>query len=142
MTKNRKIDQIKKAIKASNDAQYEMYHGYKRPPTPEPSEWEKNFHVNDTYHFVKYDYVNDEGDMDWVFATHQDLKNLIDTELVWREKKLRERVGMLRQWLNEDRIKDAKYFVTNEQIERWLDITLSEVGEKREEVGKNAGYNS
>jgi hypothetical protein len=30
------------------------------------------------------------------------------------------RIGMLRQWLNEERIKDAKYFVTNEELEVWL----------------------
>lgn len=31
------------------------------------------------------------------------------------------RIGMLRQWLNEERIKDAKYFVTNEELEVWID---------------------
>jgi len=29
-------------------------------------------------------------------------------------------VGMLRQWLNEDRITDIKKLVTNEEIEHWL----------------------
>jgi len=29
-------------------------------------------------------------------------------------------IGMLRQWLNEDRIDDPKKMVTNEQIEMWL----------------------
>jgi hypothetical protein len=33
---------------------------------------------------------------------------------------LRKRIGMLRQWLNEDRIKDVDRFVTNEEIEHWL----------------------
>lgn len=33
------------------------------------------------------------------------------------------RVGMLRQWLNEDRIKDADRFVTNEDILEWLAST-------------------
>lgn len=34
-------------------------------------------------------------------------------------------IGMLRQWLNEDRITDPNKMVTNEQIEHWLtsDIT-------------------
>lgn len=35
---------------------------------------------------------------------------------------LETRIGMLRQWLNEDRIKDAERFVTNEQIRHWLDL--------------------
>ena len=35
-------------------------------------------------------------------------------------EKMKPRIGMLRMWLNEDRIKDAKRFVTNEQIEHWL----------------------
>jgi len=30
------------------------------------------------------------------------------------------RIGMLRQWLNEDRIDDPNKMVTNEQIKRWL----------------------
>lgn len=34
----------------------------------------------------------------------------------------RTRIGMLRQWLNEDRIKDVDKFVTNEQIEFWLGL--------------------
>lgn len=39
-------------------------------------------------------------------------------------KKLRmnTRIGMLRQWLNEDRITDSKKMVTNEDIEDWLGI--------------------
>lgn len=36
------------------------------------------------------------------------------------EGPLRRNIGMLRQWLNEDRIKEAKYFVTNEDLEHWL----------------------
>ena len=34
----------------------------------------------------------------------------------------RVRVGMLRQWLNEDRITDTSKMVTNEDIEYWLSI--------------------
>lgn len=36
------------------------------------------------------------------------------------------RIGMLRQWLNEERIKDAKYFVTNEDIHDWLDVGVKD----------------
>ena len=35
-------------------------------------------------------------------------------------------IGMLRQWLNEDRIKDAKHFVTNEQLHHWLDDAIKQ----------------
>ena len=30
-------------------------------------------------------------------------------------------IGMLRQWLNEERITDPKKMVTNEEIKHWLD---------------------
>lgn len=39
-------------------------------------------------------------------------------------------IGQLRQWLNEDRIKDAKLFVTNEEIEYWLGMSLKGGEEK------------
>ena len=32
-----------------------------------------------------------------------------------------ERIGFLRQWLNEDRITDPKKMVTNEDLHHWLD---------------------
>lgn len=35
------------------------------------------------------------------------------------------KIGMLRQWLNEDRIKDAERFVTNKDLEDWLDIATT-----------------
>lgn len=36
------------------------------------------------------------------------------------EKRTRFNIGMLRQWLNEDKIKDAKSFVTNQDISDWI----------------------
>ena len=33
---------------------------------------------------------------------------------------LSQKIGFLRQWLNEDRITDPKKMVTNEMIEKWL----------------------
>ena len=36
------------------------------------------------------------------------------------KERLKKYIGMLRQWLNEDRIDDSKKMVTNEQIEDWL----------------------
>lgn len=38
------------------------------------------------------------------------------------KESLKIRVGMLRQWLNEDRIDDTNKMVDNEDIEHWLDI--------------------
>jgi hypothetical protein len=32
------------------------------------------------------------------------------------------RIGMLRQWLNEDRITDPKKMVTNEELKVWLEL--------------------
>lgn len=37
-------------------------------------------------------------------------------------EEMRVRIGMLRQWLNEDRIDDPKKMVNNEDIEHWLDL--------------------
>lgn len=34
-------------------------------------------------------------------------------------------IGMLRQWLNEERIKDGNRFVTNEELHHWLDKALT-----------------
>ena len=46
---------------------------------------------------------------------YRKLKSLIKKERISDTK-----IGMLRQWLNEDRIKDAKRFVTNKDIKDWL----------------------
>ena len=45
---------------------------------------------------------------------------LFYTKMEDEKQKLKKNIGQLRQWLNEDRIKDADKFVTNEQIELWL----------------------
>ena len=41
-------------------------------------------------------------------------------------KRLEERVGMLRQWLNEDRITDPEKLITNYDIKYWLNILEDE----------------
>lgn len=41
-----------------------------------------------------------------------------------KHKAIAQAIGMMRQWLNEDRIKDAKRFVTNEQLHSWLDEAI------------------
>ncbi len=48
-----------------------------------------------------------------------ELMPLIEVEIAAARADM-SRVGMLRQWLNEDRITDPKKMVTNEQLERWL----------------------
>ena len=42
------------------------------------------------------------------------------------------KIGMLRQWLNEDRITEPKKMVTNEMIEHWLLSTIA--SEEKEET--------
>ena len=37
-------------------------------------------------------------------------------------EELKPKIGMLRQWLNEDRITDVNKMVDNEQIEKWLGL--------------------
>ena len=41
-------------------------------------------------------------------------------------KTTEQNIGMLRQWLNEDRITDPNKMVTNEQIKTWLNIKEDE----------------
>jgi hypothetical protein len=38
------------------------------------------------------------------------------------EQKQNRNIGMLRQWLNEDRITDATRMVTNQDIKHWLEL--------------------
>ena len=39
-----------------------------------------------------------------------------------KAKAMNERIGMLRQWLNEDRITDPKKMITNDDIKYWLEL--------------------
>lgn len=41
-------------------------------------------------------------------------------------------IGMLRQWLNEERIRDAKRFVTNDDLHHWLDKAIDAYCTERE----------
>jgi hypothetical protein len=45
-----------------------------------------------------------------------------DTEISSRLAVTDKNIGMLRQWLNEDRIDDFKKMITNDDIKFWLDI--------------------
>lgn len=44
----------------------------------------------------------------------------IDAAYVGGIEDIEQRIGMLRQWLNEDRITDPKRMITNEDIKHWL----------------------
>lgn len=46
----------------------------------------------------------------------------IDCENSDEEKESEMRIGMLRQWLNEDRITDVDKLVTNDDIKHWLNL--------------------
>ena len=47
-------------------------------------------------------------------------------------KSIEQRIGLLRQWLNEDRITDPEKMVTNDQIKHWLDLdsTIKQAAEE------------
>lgn len=47
------------------------------------------------------------------------------------EKRTAIRIGMLRQWLNEDRITDPKRMVTNEDIIHWLTLDVENIIKNR-----------
>ncbi len=44
-------------------------------------------------------------------------------------------VGMMRQWLNEDRIKDANKFVSNTELHVWLDQYVKKALQKERDRG-------
>jgi hypothetical protein len=49
-----------------------------------------------------------------------EIVEFIDSLLDKQREDLTVKVGMLRQWLNEERIKRADRFVTNKQLLEWL----------------------
>jgi hypothetical protein len=49
----------------------------------------------------------------------------------------RERISMLRQWLNENRITNSKKFVTNADIEYFLGLISSKEMKRRNREEKN-----
>jgi len=55
------------------------------------------------------------------FNDHYGIEDWLEGKLTAIEKRHKISVGMLRQWLNEDRITDPKKMVTNEQIEIWFE---------------------
>lgn len=54
--------------------------------------------------------------------SHPQNTNCTACEPVTKKENFEVRIGMLRQWLNEDIITDPKKMVTNEEIKYWLDI--------------------
>lgn len=61
----------------------------------------------------------DENEVDQIKSF---LSSSIDRVLEEVENNQREAIGMLRQWLNEDRITDPKKMVTNEELTKFLSI--------------------
>ena len=53
-------------------------------------------------------------------ALTNDIAEIVQKHVEDMRRKCVVNVGMLRQWLNEDRITDTKRLVTNEDIEHWL----------------------
>lgn len=58
----------------------------------------------------------------------QEHRDFLIAKLKAQDKIARDRqarnIGMLRQWLNEDRITDPKKMVENEDIKHWLDLAV------------------
>lgn len=44
----------------------------------------------------------------------------VDESIRLMDKSMEENIGLLRQWLNEDRITDGSKMVTSDQIRHWL----------------------
>ena len=60
-------------------------------------------------------------------SVKQFIKSEITLALAKHDAELQQRIGMFRQWLNEDRITEPSKMVTNEEIKKWLspDVTTS-----------------
>lgn len=71
-----------------------------------------------------YDELTKSGIDDTGYFNHEWVLSHFKKELTQAKEAEREaitrNIGMLRQWLNEDRIKDADRFVTNDDIKLWL----------------------
>jgi hypothetical protein len=63
------------------------------------------------------DYDEAELGCNWDLET---LIDFIDSLLTQQREDQTKKIGMLRQWLNESRIKDPDKFFTNEQLLEWL----------------------
>jgi len=56
----------------------------------------------------------------------------IDKSIKHQQEQININIGMLRQWLNEDRIDEPNKMVTNEDIKHWLKFGLTEESKKSE----------
>ncbi len=72
------------------------------------AKFEKKF--NDMFSFVEGKLGLSERDNVWDWVQ----ENFISKEV------LQKNIGMMRQWLNEDRITDGDKLVTNADLEHWL----------------------
>lgn len=82
--------------------------------------WEKEFDER----YIKGDFgdVNETGNVVPLKAIKDFISQAIQAAKEEERTSHRVRVGILRQWLNEDRITDTSKMVTNEDIEYWLSI--------------------
>lgn len=83
-------------------------------------QWEKKIKTYDKDGgFIVYveDYDNNDFDPDLMVSF---IKNTITAEVESAESRRDKNIGMLRQWLNEDRIDDPKKMVTNKDIKYWF----------------------
>ena len=55
------------------------------------------------------------------FVDYSSIKSFIAELITEAEERGKPKVGMLRQWLNEDRIDDPQKLVSNEDLEYWLE---------------------
>ena len=82
-------------------------------PTPFTQSEEKRFDKE------FYSFANTQERYGWG-AMKSEIKQFILSHDARRDDELRKNIGMMRQWLNEDRITDPKKLVTNEDIADWL----------------------
>ena len=89
---------------------------YKTIPTQEPMEWESE---------LRQEFADAEmPDLLHSYLETRDLINFVKSQIKQAEereqKRIFSKIGFMRQWLNEDRIKDPERMVTSEQLLSWL----------------------
>ncbi len=83
---------------------------------PEAPDWERKIHemANGQYGNA----INHLTYIDWIEEIRQQREEAAREAI----QNLNIPIGMLRQWLNENRITDHKKLITNEDIKYWLNI--------------------
>ncbi len=78
--------------------------------SPKVSEWEKEFRK-------KYNDMDCDDEIKFISSLLSSTEKRVAME---KDNELKQRVGMLRQWLNEDVITDPSKLVENEDLLKWL----------------------